>query len=51
MNNKDESKVEQSKECVICPKCNSEMQSIQICHMQCMNCGAHLDCSDKGNYW
>jgi len=24
---------------------------MQACHMFCPNCGAHLDCSDKGNYW
>lgn len=51
MNNKDKSKIEQLKEYVMCPKCNSKMQSIQTCHMQCMNCGSHLDCSDKGSFW
>ena len=34
-----------------CPKCNQVMLHMQACHMICKNCGAHLDCSDKGSYW
>ena len=36
---------------VKCPKCNEVMASLHACHLICKNCGAHLDCSDKGNYW
>jgi hypothetical protein len=36
---------------VDCPKCNEKMNKFTACHMICPNCGAHLDCSDKGNYW
>lgn len=35
----------------LCPICDFEMTPIQVCHLQCRNCGSHLDCSDKGNYW
>lgn len=34
-----------------CPKCDFEMNKMTACHLICPNCGAHLDCSDKGNYW
>jgi len=34
-----------------CPKCNQVMSRMQACHLICKNCGAHLDCSDKGSYW
>jgi len=34
-----------------CPKCNQVMSHMQACHLICKNCGAHLDCSDKGSYW
>ena len=34
-----------------CPRCGNAMIDIQACHMLCCNCGAHLDCSDKGSYW
>lgn len=34
-----------------CPRCNSKMTDMQACHMICENCGAHLDCSDKGSFW
>jgi len=34
-----------------CPKCEKPMISMQACHMFCINCGAHLDCSDKGSFW
>jgi len=36
---------------VKCPKCNQVMSHMQACHLICKNCGAHLDCSDKGSYW
>ncbi len=36
---------------VECPKCGEEMNVFTVCHMICPNCGAHLDCSDKGNFW
>ena len=36
---------------VKCPRCNEIMASLQACHLICKNCGAHLDCSDKGSYW
>ena len=39
------------KEKITCPKCENKMVDMQACHMFCPNCGAHLDCSDKGNYW
>lgn len=41
----------QPDEATRCPRCNEAMTSIQPCHMFCCNCGAHLDCSDKGTYW
>jgi len=34
-----------------CPICENEMDKMQACHLVCNNCGAHLDCSDKGSYW
>jgi len=34
-----------------CPRCEKKMVDMQACHMFCPNCGAHLDCSDKGNFW
>jgi len=34
-----------------CPRCYAEMKKITACHMFCSNCGAHLDCSDKGSFW
>ena len=34
-----------------CPRCGVPMKRMQVCHMFCTNCGAHLDCSDKGSYW
>lgn len=34
-----------------CPKCNFKMKNMTACHMICPNCGAHLDCSDKGSVW
>lgn len=34
-----------------CPRCGFEMKHLQACHMICPNCGAHLDCSEKGLTW
>ena len=34
-----------------CDICGMEMISIQACHLLCPNCGANLDCSDKGSCW
>ncbi|KKL09363.1 hypothetical protein LCGC14_2566590 [marine sediment metagenome] len=34
-----------------CPRCDNKMVDMQACHMFCPTCGAHLDCSDKGNFW
>jgi hypothetical protein len=39
------------KEEITCPRCDNKMVDMQACHMICPNCGAHLDCSDKGSYW
>jgi len=39
------------KEEIACPRCNNKMDDMQACHMICSNCGAHLDCSDKGSFW
>jgi len=36
---------------VKCTRCNETMLDMQACHLICPNCGSHLDCSDKGNYW
>ncbi len=38
-------------ESIKCPRCEKNMISMQSCHMFCVNCGAHLDCSDKGTFW
>ena len=35
-------------ECIIC---GSIMGEITVCHLKCLNCGAELTCSDKGNFW
>ena len=34
-----------------CDRCHSVMKAIQPCHMKCFNCGAEMDCSDKGSTW
>jgi len=34
-----------------CPRCGRNMTKMQPCHLICSNCGAHLDCSDKGSFW
>ncbi len=39
------------KEKIKCPKCDNIMIYIQACHLFCNVCGAHLDCTDKGNVW
>lgn len=39
------------KEEITCPRCGTKMDDMQACHMVCGNCGAHLDCSDKGSFW
>ena len=40
-----------ARELIRCPKCGSVMEYVQECHLRCMNCGAELDCSDKGWAW
>ena len=35
----------------VCPICNDSMKNIQPCHIKCFNCGAEMDCSDKGSVW
>ncbi len=35
----------------MCPICDTIMTDLSSCHLQCRNCGAQLDCSDKGSYW
>ena len=34
-----------------CPMCKYDMVAIQPCHLFCFNCGAQMDCSDKGSVW
>ena len=34
-----------------CIRCDTIMTPIQPCHLRCNNCGAELDCGDKGSYW
>lgn len=34
-----------------CPRCGYPMQRLQPCHLKCSNCGAEMDCSDKGWTW
>ena len=36
---------------VECYRCGFQMIEIQPCHLLCPNCGAELDCSDKGFVW
>jgi len=36
---------------VECFRCGFLMIEIQPCHLLCPNCGAELDCSDKGFVW
>jgi len=34
-----------------CPICEEEMGELSACHLRCNNCGAEMDCSDKGSVW
>lgn len=36
---------------IVCMTCGFNMKKLTTCHMICTNCGAHLDCSDKGGVW
>lgn len=36
---------------IICPRCAFEMGELSACHLRCTNCGAEMDCSDKGSVW
>ncbi|WP_172602328.1 hypothetical protein [Candidatus Nitrosocosmicus franklandus] len=35
----------------LCIRCGSPMGQLSACHLKCLNCGAELTCSDKGNFW
>ncbi len=35
----------------VCEQCGFLMEELQPCHLRCPNCGAHMDCSDKGSVW
>lgn len=35
----------------ICLRCAFEMGELSACHLRCTNCGAEMDCSDKGSVW
>ena len=35
----------------ICLRCGFEMGELSSCHLRCTNCGAEMDCSDKGSVW
>ena len=35
----------------MCDRCFGTMKEIQPCHLKCFNCGAEMDCSDKGFIW
>lgn len=41
----------EEKDSVVCMRCGHQMITFQTCHLICKNCGAHLDCSDKGSVW
>lgn len=34
-----------------CERCGFKMKELTVCHLICENCGAHMDCSDKGSVW
>ncbi|WP_269799402.1 hypothetical protein [Candidatus Mancarchaeum acidiphilum] len=34
-----------------CLICGHKMVHVQACHLRCPNCGAVMDCSDKGVIW
>jgi len=36
---------------IICPRCEKKWWTCKHVICFCPNCGAHLDCSDKGSYW
>jgi hypothetical protein len=42
---------EEEQEVIDCPRCGFKMKHLQPCHMMCPNCGAHMDCSEKGLTW
>ena len=35
----------------MCDRCGETMKEIQPCHLKCFNCGAEMDCSEKGLVW
>ena len=35
----------------VCLVCGHMMFKMQACHLKCPNCGAEMDCSDKGFIW
>lgn len=35
----------------VCMICGFIMGEINVCHLRCDNCGAEMDCSDKGSVW
>ena len=35
----------------VCEQCGFLMEELHTCHLRCPNCGAHMDCSDKGSVW
>ncbi len=35
----------------ICDRCDNIMEEMQPCHLKCFNCGAEMDCSEKGLTW
>ncbi len=41
----------EEREDVVCPVCGYSMEYLQACHVRCPNCGAELDCDDKGIIW
>jgi len=34
-----------------CMICDEDMSDITPCHLKCFNCGAEMDCTDKGFVW
>ncbi|MCL5404287.1 MAG: hypothetical protein M1125_00385 [Candidatus Marsarchaeota archaeon] len=40
--------MEQEHKCLLC---GHSMLRMQACHLKCPNCGAEMDCSDKGFIW
>ena len=35
----------------VCMMCGHLMEELSVCHLRCDNCGAEMDCSDKGSVW